>query len=293
VTVPARTVSIAIPAYNGEEYLEQALRSIREQTSPPDEVLLFDNASTDGTLDIARRHLTEDQIRTARENKGGAWNFSRAVRESTGVYFAWLACDDYLAPRFVEACAARLDSRPDAVACLPGIRYVDEAGATLSLQLDDDALASPEARTRLRSILRRERWAESYCLYRRETLLASPIFLDEYGADVLLSWWLLMRASFAVVPEPLYEYRIYAVKSVEENATNLNPHAKKLQWRKLRMWRRLWQLAGDEGVSRPVRRIARSELLLCWFDRAWIGHLYEDLRLQASALAAPLVRRRP
>ena len=93
----------------------------------------------------------------------------------------------------------------------------------------DPELASADARTRLRSFLNRPRWTEVYCLYRRDVLLTSPMFQPEYGADVLLTWWFLLRAPLVVIDEPLVEYRTYPVKSADATAESLNPTATRRQ----------------------------------------------------------------
>ena len=82
----------------------------------------------------------------------------------------------------------------------------------------DPELSSADPRTRLRSYLRRPRWTEVYCLYRRDVLLESPRFRDDYGADVLLIWWFLLRKPLAVVDEELLEYRLYPVKTADGTA---------------------------------------------------------------------------
>ena len=91
------TVSIAIPVHNGARYIESAIESVLAQSHHPDEILVFDNASTDGSSAVAERLLGAAAVRTADTNRGAPWNFRRAVEESRGQYFAWLASpNEYL-----------------------------------------------------------------------------------------------------------------------------------------------------------------------------------------------------
>ena len=278
-------VSIAIPVYNGERYLTESLLSALGQTVQPRAVTVFDNCSTDRTVELARRLLPATSIRVAASNQGAVENFNRSLEDSQGKYFLWLAADDRLHPRHLERCLEQLERSPHAAACLPGILYIDPHGSPGRTQLDG-VLGSSPARPRLRAFLRRRRWTEIYCLYRREALLQSPAFTKDYGTDVLLTWWFLLRGPLAVVEEPLLEYREFPSKSVVDMASSLGVGQSMLQWRKARLWRRLWEECSATDVEPGTRRIARQELVLCLFGPDWRMHLREDLTLALSHLEA-------
>lgn len=285
-------MSIAIPVYNGEDYLGEAIGSVEQQTRAPDELLVFDNSSTDATYDIARARVGEAQVRRSETNLGAVGNFNRAVEGATGEYFAWLGADDRLAPGFVERSLEALRARPEAAACLPAIQFIDPDGARLGVQRDPE-LASADARTRLRSFLNRPRWTEVYCLYRRDVLLTSPMFQPEYGADVLLTWWFLLRAPLVVIDEPLVEYRTYPVKSADATAESLNPTATRRRWLMTHLWHSLWRQAGAPGVDRRVTRTARRELVRCLWHRQWLKHVAWDFYLVGGDLTRRRRRRAP
>lgn len=277
------TVSVAIPVYNAEQYVAEAIESVQRQTLGADECLVFDNCSTDRTVEIVEAALGTEAVRTSEVNLGAVANFNRAVEGASGGYFAWLGADDRLAPRFIERCLEALRAHPDAVACLPAIQFIDPDGELLGVQRDPD-LASADARTRLRSFLNRPRWTEVYCLYRRDALLASPMFQPEYGADVLLTWWFLLRAPLVVLDEPLVEYRTYPVKSADATAESLNPTATRRRWLMSHLWRSLWRQAAAEGVDKKTTRTARHELVRCLWHRQWVKHIAWDFYLVAGDL---------
>ena len=197
-----RKVSVVIPVYNGAEYLEAAIESVLRQTRPADEILVFDNASTDDSVAIARRLLGPDRVRTTGVNLGANVNFERSARESSGDLLLWLAADDELLPQHLERCCAVFDADPSAQGCLPGIRFVDPAGV-VTREWTDEPLASPDARTRLRAFLRRDRWTEFYCLYPRDVALSAPLAPEQFASDVVFTWSLLLRGPLAVVPPPV------------------------------------------------------------------------------------------
>lgn len=94
-------VSIVIPVYNGEDYLQEAIESALKQTYENIEILVVNDGSTDRTEQIAGAY--GDRIRYFYKPNGGvasALNF--AIREMKGEYFSWLSHDDYDYPEKIE-----------------------------------------------------------------------------------------------------------------------------------------------------------------------------------------------
>jgi glycosyltransferase involved in cell wall biosynthesis len=108
-------VSIGLPVYNGERYLRECLDSILGQSFRDFELVIGDNASTDGTAEICREYAARDaRIRYTRrpENLGAAENYNRVFRESRGEFFKWAAHDDVMGETFLEACVRALEGDP-------------------------------------------------------------------------------------------------------------------------------------------------------------------------------------
>lgn len=90
-------VSIGMPVYNGEPFIREALDSLLDQTFTNFELIISDNASTDGTEAICREYASKDErIRYVRqtENRGALANFQFVLDEAVGEYFMWAAHDD-------------------------------------------------------------------------------------------------------------------------------------------------------------------------------------------------------
>lgn len=288
-------VSLAIPVFNGERFLKEALISALTQTRPLAEIKVYDNASEDSSASIARSLLAQSDVIVRERNLGAAENFTNAAVRSSdqAEYFVWLAADDRLDPEFVSRTVEILDNLPDAPACLTGVRFIDETGVEVGRQTDLP-LASQDPSTRLRAFLRRPRWTEFYCLYRRSALLKSPMLQREYGGDVLLTWWLLLRSPLAVTDEPLLEYRIGAAKSVHEVQNDLTPASERAYWHYVRLWKSLRVMTYDPDVERDVGRIARRELRSACIRPDWLVHFASDLTGRWPLLRRPalLVRDR-
>ena len=147
------TVSIAMPVYNGERYVAQAIESMLGQTFRDFEFVISDNASNDGTEALCRRYAaTDSRIRYIRRttNIGGPRNFDYAFSLCCGRYVKWTTADDFSDPHFLEQAVAVLERDPEIVLCYPRTQIVDADGRPVreyedNLELDD---ASPRARFR-------------------------------------------------------------------------------------------------------------------------------------------------
>ena len=109
-------VSCIIPVRDGAAFLAEALDSVAAQTRPPDEVIVVDDGSTDGSDVIARAHpLVPTVIRTVQMGPGHARNVGIAA--STGALIAFLDADDLWLPEKTALQCARIAEadRPDMV----------------------------------------------------------------------------------------------------------------------------------------------------------------------------------
>lgn len=94
------TLSVIIPVYNGRQYLSEAIDSLLQQTSVPDEIIIIDDGSTDGTdqliADYCAAHPLIKMIRNARAGVSAARN--KGLEIATGQFIYFMDADDYVAP---------------------------------------------------------------------------------------------------------------------------------------------------------------------------------------------------
>jgi glycosyltransferase involved in cell wall biosynthesis len=124
-------VSLGLPVFNGDNYIEETLDSILAQTYTDFEVIISDNASTDRTQEICQKYATKDpRIRYYRNETdlGAARNYNRTFELSSGEYFKWTAHDDLLGPEFLERCVAVLDQDSSIVLCYSRTGKIDGYG---------------------------------------------------------------------------------------------------------------------------------------------------------------------
>lgn len=104
-------VSVCIPVYNMERFIGAAIESALSQTFQDIEIIVVDNASTDGTSQIIAG-FADSRIRVFRnsENIGAAGNFNRAVSLARGRYLKVLCADDVIYPSCLERQVAVLEA---------------------------------------------------------------------------------------------------------------------------------------------------------------------------------------
>jgi glycosyltransferase involved in cell wall biosynthesis len=107
-------ISIVITAYNREKYLSQAIASVLSQTYRDFELLIWDDGSSDRSLEIARNYAKRDcriQVVVA-EHQGTAAALKAATAKMTGTYLGWVDSDDVLAPTALAETVRILDKYP-------------------------------------------------------------------------------------------------------------------------------------------------------------------------------------
>lgn len=100
-------VTIAIPTFNRCNQLQRTIESVLAQDYQPIELIISDNASTDGTRDLCERYAEKHpSIRYVRHetNRGPTANFDGLRALATGEYFAFLGDDDWFDPSYVSRC---------------------------------------------------------------------------------------------------------------------------------------------------------------------------------------------
>ncbi|MBZ1348563.1 MAG: glycosyltransferase family 2 protein [Candidatus Nealsonbacteria bacterium] len=110
-------VSVIMPAYNGEKFIERAVRSVLIQTFQDFEIITIDDGSIDKTAEIIKRLQKEDsriRLIELKENTGGpATPRTIACKEAKGEYIAFLDSDDLYYPEYLELKIKYLEKNPE------------------------------------------------------------------------------------------------------------------------------------------------------------------------------------
>jgi glycosyltransferase involved in cell wall biosynthesis len=217
-------VTIGVPVFNGQRYLAGALEALLSQTFEDFELLVADNASTDGTLELCRRVAAGDQrvrILGTEHNRGLSWNWNRLVVVARGRYFRWACYDDLVEPTLLERCVDTLDAAgAGVVGVYPQTMEIDDAGARLGVYGEDVDLSDPQPHRRLSELLRHlKRCNAMFSVCRTDTLRDTRL-LGRYGhPDHVLLAEVALRGRLLALPEPLFLRRIHALNSLTAHTT--------------------------------------------------------------------------
>lgn len=205
-------VSFAIPVRNGERFLGRALESILAQDFDDFEVIVCDNASTDGTGELVRGFVQRDpRVRYTRneENIGQIENFNRVYELSRGEFFRWMGADDWLEPDFTSKCVAALKARQDAIGVTTQWRYVDDQNHVDILDVSGPRVDAPTASQRLHLVFsifhsrQQILFDPIYSLIRRDALERTEMLSISRWTDRLLAVELCIQGSFCHLDEVL------------------------------------------------------------------------------------------
>ncbi len=231
-------VTIAMPVYNGEEYMREALDSVLSQTFDDLEIIISDNASTDKTEDICREYAENNShIRYYRNDKnvGAIENFNRLFALSNGKYFQWVSYDDKWSPNFLEDCVAALEKDNSIVLCYGKTEFINSDGDyTRTLQEECRYIDCSEPHKRFRDILIRGTSAcpsQIFGLIRADTLRKTSLMGEYYGSDRVILSELSLLGKFKRLDSCIYYRRLHNRQSVRlnplEKAKWINPQGKR------------------------------------------------------------------
>jgi glycosyltransferase involved in cell wall biosynthesis len=214
-------VSLGLPVYNGEEFLQQALDAILKQTFRDFELIMADNASTDGTRGICEGYAGRDpRFRFFRNetNIGGAKNHNLVLNLSRGEYFKWTAHDDLMAPTYLERCVEVLDSDPTIILCHSRTVRFQETGRTSTDAVHPTRITSTRPQDRFREVLNGLHMSRGSAnlingLIRSDALRRAGGMGNYVGADRVAAAQLALSGRFFLVPEELFFRRIHPAKS--------------------------------------------------------------------------------
>ena len=120
-------VSVIIPCYNHEKYVEQSLNSVFNQTYESIELIVIDDGSSDDSVAIVKKVQEEHNFTlVTQENMGVCKTLNKAVSLSEGKYIALLASDDYWDLSKIEKQVNSLESKPDSEFCFTQAKEFDE-----------------------------------------------------------------------------------------------------------------------------------------------------------------------
>jgi glycosyltransferase involved in cell wall biosynthesis len=230
MTTPRLT--IGLPVYNGEEYLAESLDALLGQSYEDYELIITDNASTDGTADICKRYLAVDSRISYHRlpvNIGAAPNHNHVFSLARGELFKWASHDDLYGRTLLERCVEALDERPDHVLAHSYNATIDSHGQVIEPFDYTIPTDSPSPSERFRGLLHATGGDDFYGVVRTAALRRVRPHDSFHHADRTFVMDIAMQGRFHQVPELLYFRRDHETRaeranpSVRSRCANLDP----------------------------------------------------------------------
>lgn len=282
-------MSIGLPVFNGERYLGKAIESILAQTYGDFELIVSDNASTDGTAAICARFAALDhrvRIAHSASNRGAAANFNQTVQMAQGRYFKWAAHDDLLRETYLARTVAVLEGAPDAIAAHSRVAFIDEDDGLIR----DDPFplrnaAAPRPSQRFANAILTPHWCFwAFSLIRTELLLKTDLIGAYTSSDRVLIAHLALLGCLVEVPETLFLTREHPERALSKIPQRLRfgrvlravgplpaaewydpARAGRIVFPQWNLWRRYVDIVRRSGLERSERAGCEAALV------RWLG----------------------
>ena len=212
-------VSVVIPVYNSEKYLEECLDSILNQTYENIEIIAIDDGSEDSSLDILKKYSNKIRI-FPQENQGLASSLNLGVSKIKGNWLKWFSPDDIMYPYTIETLVGEAKKHSDNTIFYSNWNIIDDAGKILREfhESNYNELSAFDYNVRLldgQQINVNTTLIPTHLLEKctiRE--LADPVAIDY---DFFLHSALLYSTRFHLISKPLVKYRVHTDQLSHKN----------------------------------------------------------------------------
>lgn len=258
-------ISVIIPTYNVEFYVEEALKSVLAQTYTNLEIIAVDNGSTDRTRDVLQPYIDKNKVVYIRQdNRGLAGARNTGIRSSRGEYIAFLDADDIFLPEKLERQVAYLETHPQCGVCYCGIwHFYDEKPDDL-FKLDYAYYSGVDV---LPNLLRKNFVNPLSVVIRRSEVERVGFFDESYWHGEDWEYWVRLAyhgTVFCYLPDALAKYRMW--KGGQWYGAKVRIEDKKNAVRDFRNLRKI--MTSEELKKYHMNTILFRHLVRLWYVEA-------------------------
>ena len=268
-------ISIIITTFNGSRFIVELLESLLSQTHKPDEVLIFDDLSTDDTLLIVNNFLQENNIKNWKVyqnsiNLGHTNNFLSGIKQCTGDIIFTLDQDDILEPKKLETMHKVMKYNPNIVALSSKISLIDEFGNSKKKPINLNLINTKRfqffqlLKLNYSSLIVNGRLLGCSMCYRNKVLKYidnNSSLINSYGShDTYLNLISFSVGDVVILNESLLKYRLH---SNQVTSTNLRINTKKSRTSKVyaQLKLRIKYLTHLNDIKSDKAKYIKSKLL--------------------------------
>lgn len=277
-------VSVIVPVYKAEEYIETCVRSLMAQTYPDIEYIFVDDGCPDRTVEILQELLKISENRPARvlhkANGGPSQARLAGLKEASGDYVLFVDADDWVEADIVERLSrAVMQNGADMAYC----QVVNETARGQYVSKDPEHTSCREA---ARAILQMRMHGYMCNKLIRRSLLGPELFyptLNMHEDLVVLCQSLFYGGNCVMVPLPLYHYRRTSVASLSQEGK------RKRDAVSARVFLQLYEWWKDRIDGSPIEGMEPYILVRC----AWLAWKNDKTIFREYPYLAPAAARVP
>lgn len=238
-------VTIFIPVYNGQEYLEETLKSIKNQSYSNLEILLVDDSSNDCSFDILSEFAEKDsRFKIFLKKNGGMVpkSFNYIIPHIKGDYFFYSSQDDLFSPDLIENMVKKqIDEKADTV--LPDMEFYFESEHNnkriVGLNFDRNIILTGKE-----AMVQSLNWnIHGFALFRTNLLQEEYFPEDAFDSDEFVTRKMFLKSNKVVFSEGVFYYR-------QDNIAAITKTFSKKNFYTLNSLKRTYELLKNNGVEK-------------------------------------------
>ncbi|KFM20127.1 glycoprotein 3-alpha-L-fucosyltransferase [Marine Group I thaumarchaeote SCGC AAA799-P11] len=224
-------VSVVIPVYNSEKYLEECLNSVLDQTYDNIEIIVIDDGSTDSSPDILKKYSDRVNV-ISQKNNGLASALNLGISKMKGHWFKWFSPDDVMYPYAIQTLVDEAKNHSSNTILYSNWEIINENGKKLRTfqESNYNELSGFEYNVRLldgQLINVNTTLIPSYLIKKNLIQdLDDPVVIDY---ELFLCCALLHHTTFYLISKPLIKYRIHSDQLSHKNITKTMDYISKIK----------------------------------------------------------------
>lgn len=269
-TIQDLLVTVFVPVFNGEKYLNETLTSIKNQTYQNLEVLLVDDSSTDGSQTILDKFANEDKRFRVFEKKNGGTvpiSFNFILSEIKGDYMFYSSQDDIFSIDLIEKMVEKqIETKADII--IPDMEYYYENtnGNKKIIGLNGDRNVVLTGKKACEESLN---WnIHGFALIKSSLLIEEVFPEDAFDSDDYITRKLFLKSNQVVFCEGVFYYR-------QDNSNAITKTFSKKNFYTLNSVLRIFQLLEENNFNRNIIIEVKFSLLITYLELTAIQQFYD------------------
>jgi glycosyltransferase involved in cell wall biosynthesis len=270
-----KSVSVIIPVYNAEEFLERCIESVAQQSYGNLEIILVDDGSTDGSTAICREWEKKDKrvVYIRQKNAGDCAARNTGISAANAEYITFLDADDWFESEFIEnVIADMIENRCDIGLC--DMYYVDSktmSREVVELRFDSPVVSCHEDK----SVMNKSRLFAWGKIFKKELLDAFPT-IAVYGDSCYIPIVIASANRISYTPKPLINYYRNRFESISNDFEKIGGISESLRL----LFDRLHELGKYDEYAAEYKKIALGLLRIAcrkWGENVAATDLLRDI----------------